>query len=93
MPDITLEEARADYDALVSELERELERNEETGKPLANEHWVEYYARSHEVMNPLRRYLSFGTAADKKEVGELDETLRNLLNDLQRDPETLEAPR
>ncbi len=88
-PDVTLEEAREDYDALVKELERELQRNKDTGKALANEHWVEYYGRTHEVMDPLRHYLSFGTDAEKKEVGELDEALRTLMSDLQRDPGTL----
>lgn len=87
-PSVTLEEAREDYDAFVEELERELQRNEETGKPLANEHWVEYYARTHEVMDPLRYYLSFGTDAQKKEVGDLDEALRTLMSDLQKDPTT-----
>ena len=91
MPDVSLEEAREDYESLMKELERELQRNKDTGKPLANEHWVEYYRRGHEVMNPLRRYLSFGTDEDKKEVGELDEDLRNLMSKLQRDPATLEG--
>lgn len=87
-PDVTLEEAREDYDALIKELERELQRNKDTGKALANEHWVEYYGRTHEVMDPLRHYLSFGSDAEKKEVGELDEALRTLMSDLQRDPGT-----
>ena len=88
-PDVSLEEAREDYDALIKELERELQRNKDTGKALANEHWVEYYGRTHEVMDPLRHYLGFGTDAEKKEVGELDEALRTLMDDLQRDPGTL----
>lgn len=89
-PEVTLLEARENYDALVKELERELQRNKDTGKALANEHWVEYYARTHEVMDPLRHYLGFGTDAQKKEVGALDEALRTLMSDLQRDPATLE---
>ena len=86
MPEVSLEEAREDYDAFIEELERELKRNEETGKALANEHWVEYYRRGHEIMDPLRRFMSTGSDAERKEVGELDERLRTLMSDLQRDP-------
>jgi type IV secretory pathway VirB10-like protein len=90
-PEVSLEEAREDYDALMKELERELQRNKDTGKALANEHWVDYYTRTHEVMDPLRYYLSFGTEAEKKDVGALDEELRVIMADLQRDPSTLDA--
>jgi hypothetical protein len=90
MPKVSLEEAREDYDDFMAELERELERNKDTGKPLANEHWVDYYRRGHEIMNPLRRYLSTGADEEKREVGEKDEALRNLMSKLQRDPATLE---
>ena len=90
MPDVSLEEAREDYDDFMAELERELQRNKDTGKALANEHWVEYYRRGHEIMDPLRRYMSSGSEAERKEVGELDEALRTLMSKLQRDPADLE---
>lgn len=90
MPDVSLEEAREDYDDLMAELGRELERNKETGKRLANKHWVEYYQRTHEVMNPLRRLLGSEDEDAKREVSEKDEALRTLMSDLQRDPAELE---
>lgn len=89
MPKVSVEEARENYDDLMAELERELQRNKDTGKPLANEHWVEYYRRGHEVMDPLRRLLGFGDDAAKKEIAEKDEALRELMADLQADPATL----
>ncbi|MEM6295324.1 MAG: hypothetical protein AAGA54_28890 [Myxococcota bacterium] len=92
MPDVSLEEARESYDDLVAEIEREIQRNKDTGKPLATEHWAEYYQRSHDVMNPLRRHLGFEDDAARDEVAEKDETLRDLLDALQADPKTLEAP-
>lgn len=90
MPDISLEEARGDYADLLAELERELERNKETGKALPNKHWVEYYRRGHEVMNPLRRYLSMGSEEGKTEVAGKDEALRDIMGKLQTDPADLE---
>ncbi len=90
MPDISLEEAREDYVDLLAELERELERNKETGKALANKHWVEYYRRGHEVMTPLRRYLSIGSEEGKSEVAGMDEELRDIMGKLQTDPADLE---
>lgn len=89
LPDVSLEEAREDYDDLIAELERELQRNKDTGKPLATEHWVEYYQRGHEVMDPLRRLLGFSDDAGKQEVADKDEALRELMADLQADPATL----
>lgn len=91
MPEVSVEEARQDYDDFIGELERELQRSIDTGKVLANEHWVDYYRRGHEIMEPLRRYMSTGTDAERKEVGELDEALRTLMSKLQRDPSTLEG--
>lgn len=90
MPDISLEEAREDYADLLAELERELARNKETGKALPNKHWVEYYRRGHEVMNPLRRYLSMGSEEGKTEVAAKDEALRDIMGKLQTDPAELE---
>ena len=49
-PNITLEEAREQYDAYIAELDREIAKTEETGRPLANEAWVDYYKRGHEAM-------------------------------------------
>ncbi len=90
MPEISLEEAREDYADLMAELRGELRRNEDTGKPLANEHWVDYYRRGHEVMNPLRRLLGFEDEDAKREVAEKDEALRTLLEELQKDPAGVE---
>lgn len=90
MPDISLEEAREDYADLLAELERELERNKETGKALPNKHWVEYYRRGHEVMTPLRRYLSIGSEEGKTEVSAMDGALRDIMGKLQTDPAELE---
>ena len=90
MPDISLEEAREDYSDLLAELERELQRNKDTGKALANEHWVEYYRRGHEVMTPLRRYLSMDSEEGKSEVAGMDEALRDIMGKLQTDPADLE---
>jgi len=90
MPDISLDEAREDYGDLLAELERELQRNKETGKALANKHWVEYYRRGHEIMTPLRRYLSVGGEEGKSEVAGMDEELRDIMGKLQTDPADLE---
>lgn len=90
MPDISLDEAREDYRDLLAELERELERNKETGKAIANKHWVEYYRRGHEVMTPLRRYLSVGSEEGKTEVAGMDEELRDIMGKLQTDPAELD---
>ena len=90
MPDVSLEEAREDYEDLMTELGRELERNKETGKRLANKHWVEYYQRTHEVMNPLRRLLGTEDEDAKREVSEKDAALRTLMGKLQMDPTTLD---
>lgn len=90
MPDISLDEAREDYGDLLAELERELQRNKDTGKPLGNEHWVEYYRRGHEVMTPLRRYLSVGSEEGKTEVAAMDGELRDVMGKLQTDPAELE---
>lgn len=90
MPDISLDEAREDYRDLLTELERELERNKETGKAIANKHWVEYYRRGHEVMTPLRRYLSVGSEEGKTEVAGMDAELRDIMGKLQTDPAKLE---
>ena len=78
------------YGLVMRELERELQRNKETGKPLANEHWVEYYRRGHEIMDPLRIHLGTASEDEKREVGDMDEDLRNLMAKLQQDPATLE---
>ncbi|MGH1345461.1 MAG: hypothetical protein ACRBN8_28110 [Nannocystales bacterium] len=93
MPDISLDEAREDYSDLLAELERELQRNKDTGKALANKHWVEYYRRGHEVMTPLRRYLSIGSEEGKTEVAGMDEELRDIMGKLQTDPADLEEDR
>jgi hypothetical protein len=90
LPDISLEEAREDYSDLLAELERELQRNKDTGKALPNEHWVEYYRRGHEVMTPLRRYLSSGSEEGKTEVATMDGALRDIMGKLQTDPADLE---
>lgn|GEM_PF-1978454 len=89
-PEVSVEEAREDYDDFMRELERELQRNKDTGKPLANEHWVEYYRRGHEIMDPLRIHLGTASEDEKREVGDMDEDLRNLMAKLQQDPATLE---
>ncbi len=89
-PKVSVDEAREDYDDFMRELERELQRNKDTGKALANEHWVEYYRRGHEIMDPLRMHLSSGTEEDKRAVGEMDEDLRNLMAKLQTDPADLD---
>jgi hypothetical protein len=85
-PNITLEEAREQYDAYIAELDREIAKTEETGRPLANEAWVEYYKRGHEAMDPLRRLLDPKDPANQKEVSEKYEVVRNKLRELEPRP-------
>jgi len=85
-PKVTLEEAREQYDAYIAELDREIAKTEETGRPLANEAWVDYYKRGHEAMDPLRRLLDPKDPANQKEVSEKYEVVRNKLRDLEPRP-------
>jgi hypothetical protein len=85
-PNITLEEAREQYDAYIAELDREIAKTEETGRPLPNEAWVDYYKRGHEAMDPLRRLLDPKDPANQKEVSEKYEVVRNKLRELEPRP-------
>lgn len=82
-PEVSLEEARDNYDALVAELDREAKRTEDTGRPLPSEAWVDYYTQMHAVMDPLRLHLSWENPDEKEELREKSEELRKKLDALQ----------
>ncbi len=82
-PEITVDQARENYDDLIAEMDREVQRTKDTGRPLPNEDWVEYYRRGHEAMDPLRRLLGYDNPEHKAELEDKAETLRNRLEKLQ----------
>ena len=86
-PNMTVEEAREQFDAYIAELDREIAKSEETDRDLANEAWVEYYRRGHEAMDPLRRLLDAKNPEHAKEIGERYELVRKKLQELEPRPQ------
>lgn len=85
-PNMTIEEAREKYDDYIAELDREIAKSEETERDLANEAWVDYYRRGHEVMDPLRRLLDVKKPEHQREVSEKYELVRKKLQQLEPRP-------
>jgi hypothetical protein len=85
-PDLTVEDAREQFDAYIAELDREIAKTEETDRDLPNEAWVEYYRRGHEAMDPLRRLLDPDDPEQQQEIATKYETVREKLQKLEPRP-------
>lgn len=82
-PELTLDEAREQFDDLMLELDREIKRGEEVGRPLSNEAWVEYYRRGSEAVTPIVRLIPADDANRQSEINERQTELRERLDALQ----------
>lgn len=96
-PEVSLEQAREDYDDYIAELRREIKRSKDTGKKLPTEGWVEYYGHGNEVMEPLRVLLDQYDEDDRAETEAKEAKIRDLLeylqmNDVENIPDDLDAP-
>ncbi len=82
-PELTLEQAREQFDDLMVELDREIKRGEEVGRPLSNEAWVEYYRRGSEAITPIVRLIPSEDGNRQSEINERQTELRERLDALQ----------
>lgn len=82
-PELSLDEAREQFDDLMLELDREIRRGEEVGKPLSNEAWVEYYRRGSEAVTPIVQLLPSDDPNRQTEINERQTDLRERLDALQ----------
>ena len=79
-PEIDLQEARAAFDELLEELDRELERSAEGARPLSSEAWTEYYRRGSEAIAAIARARNADASGD--ELGQAHRKLQSRLDAL-----------
>ena len=82
-PNMTVEEAREQFDDYIAELDREALRGEEVGRQLSNEAWVDLYKQGHDAIRPLQQLLDHSDPVEGKELNEKMELMRRKLWNLQ----------
>lgn len=79
-PDMDLQEARAAFDELLEELDREIERSAEGARPLSSEAWTEYYRRGSEAIAAIAQARNADASGD--ELGQAHRELQSRLDAL-----------
>lgn len=75
-PEVSLSQARADFDAVL----RELDAIAAADEPLGNEAWVDLYKRGNDALLPLQQHLDWKVPAEAEELRSAQVSLRQKLH-------------